>query len=129
MKESAIASHIVLDCSNRGVMLFRNNSGGFYDQTGRFVRYGLGSFTDKDKMKSSDWIGWTPIFITPEMVGRVLPVFTGIETKPPGWKMNPKEERSLHQKNFIDMIVKAGGYAGFATSVQDSRRITGYDSW
>lgn len=129
MNEKASASHILLDAGRRNVTLLRNNSGGFYDERGNFVRFGLGSYKEKDKKKSSDYIGWTPVFITPDMVGRVLPVFTAIETKQEGWKFNSSDKHSLYQKNFIDMVLRAGGYAGFATNVEEARRITGYEPW
>lgn len=127
MKESAVASHIRLEAANRGVDLWRNNSGGFYDLAGRFVRYGLGSFTEKDKCKSSDYIGITPVFIMPHHVGQIIGVFTAVETKPEGWHLVPSDERGLHQQKFIDIVLKAGGYAGFATSVADFRRIIHHD--
>jgi hypothetical protein len=43
--------------------------------------------------------------------------------KPEGWHLVPSDERGLSQKNFIDIVVKAGGYAGFATCVEDLERI------
>lgn len=127
MKESAVANHIRLDAGQRGCWLGRNNSGAFYDQSGRFVRYGLGSFTEADRMASSDWIGITPVLITPEMVGQLLGVFTAVETKSSDWKFNKSDKRSLYQSNFIDMVIAAHGYAGFATSVNDFRKIIRYD--
>lgn len=123
MRESAVASHIRLEAARCDVHLLRNNSGGFYDDRGRFVRYGLGSYMEKDELKSSDWIGWTAVFIMPEMVGSILPVFTAVETKPEGWKFSNADKRALHQKNFIDMVVSAGGKAGFAQSITDFRKI------
>lgn len=127
MKESATTSHVRLDAAYQGVVLLRNNSGAYYDENGRFVRYGLGSFTDKDEKASSDYIGYTPTFITPQMVGMILPIFTAVEMKPSDWKFNHLEKRALYQKNFHDMITAANGYAGFATCVNDFRRIIGRD--
>lgn len=127
MKESATTSYVRLEAAKLGDTLWRNNSGGFYDETGRFVRYGLGSFTDKDEKKSSDWIGITPKFITPQMVGTVLGVFTALEMKAEGWKFYQSDKRALHQKNFHDIVRANGGYAGFAIYPNDYRRITGRD--
>jgi hypothetical protein len=127
MKESATSSHIRLAAAQLGDQLWRNNSGGFFDNTGRFVRYGLGSFTDKDEMKSSDYIGIKPTFITPQMVGTVLGVFTAVEMKAEGWKFYQSEKRALHQRNFHDIVRANGGYAGFAIYPNDYRRITGRD--
>ena len=123
MNEKAVASRVRLDAAQHNVDLLRNNSGGFYDETGRFVRYGLGSYTKEQQLASSDFIGITPIFITPDMVGTFIGVFTAVETKPEDWKFNSSDKRSLHQKNFIDMVLKRGGYAGFAQNVEDFRRI------
>lgn len=123
MKESTIISHIRLDAAQRNLELWRNNSGGFYDETGRFVRYGLGSFLPQQKLKSSDFIGITPRIVTPDMLGQIVGIFTAVETKPENWKYNPKEERSLHQQNFINLVLKAGGYAGFARNIQEFRNI------
>lgn len=127
MNEKVVASHIVLDAAYRAVDLMRNNSGGFYDETGRFVRYGLGAYEDKHKLASSDYIGITPVFITPDMVGRIVGVFTAVETKASDWKFSSSDKRCLYQKNFIDKVIAAGGYAGFATCVNDFRKIIKHD--
>jgi hypothetical protein len=124
MKESAVTSHVRLDAAQRNVMLLRNNSGGFFDEKNRFVRYGLGSFDpEKDELASSDWIGWTPTFIMPHHVGTFLPVFTAVETKKSDFVFYKSDKRSCYQKNFIDMVLAAGGNAGFALNVADFRRI------
>jgi hypothetical protein len=125
MKESATTSHVRLDAANQGISLFRNNSGAWRDESGRLIRYGLGSFTKADKVASSDFIGITPVFITPDMVGKVLGVFTAVEMKPSDWKFLQSDERALHQSNFHAIVKKAGGFAGFATCVKDFRRIIG----
>ena len=125
MKESAITSHIRLDAANQGIDLWRNNSGGFYDETGRFVRYGLGSFTDRDQKASSDYIGIVPTLITPDMVGKIVGIFIAVEMKPEGWKFYQSDKRALYQRNFHDIVRKAGGFAGFATNILDFRRIIG----
>lgn len=123
MKETAVTSHIRLEAAKYGIELWRNNSGGFYDDKGRFVRYGLGSFSKDDDFASSDWIGIRPVLVTPDMVGQVLGVFCAVETKETGWVFNASDKRSLRQSKFIDMVKKAGGLAGFAASIEDFRRI------
>lgn len=124
MRESAVTSHIRLDAAQQGVLLLRNNSGAFTDEYGNFVRYGLGSFNpEKDKKASSDYIGITPIFITPEMIGRVLGVFTAVEMKPDNWKFLPSDKRALYQRNFHDIVKQNGGFAGFARNIEEFRRI------
>ncbi len=127
MNESAVTSHVRLEAANRGIELWRNNSGGFYDDKGRFVRYGLGSFTPQQECKSSDFIGITPVLIMPHHVGHVVGVFTAVEMKHEGWHLTPGDKRGLHQKKFIDMVLAAGGYAGFAKDIEDFRRIVKHD--
>ena len=125
MRESAAASHIRLDAAYLGVDLWRNNNGAFQDETGRWVRYGLcnESAQQAKHVKSSDLIGITPVMITPDMVGQVIGVFTAIETKPTGWRLVPSDDRGLAQKKFHDIVKKAGGFAGFASTVADFRKI------
>jgi hypothetical protein len=123
MKESAVSNHVRLYAAQLGIDLWRNNSGGFYDDKGRFVRYGLGNFTEKDGVKSSDFIGITPLIITAEMVGCTAGIFTAVEMKETGWHLTKGDKRGLAQKKFIDIVKKAGGYAGFATDTQDLIRI------
>lgn len=125
MKESAVTSHIRLVAAQMGIDLWRNNNGAFQDETGRVVRYGLcnDSAALSKKIKSSDYIGITPMVVTPDMVGKTIGVFTAIETKPSGWKLLPSDERGLAQKNFHDIVKKSGGIAGFASSVEEFIRI------
>lgn len=68
-------------------------------------------------MKSSDDIGYTKVKITPEMVGQTLAVFTSIEYKKPGFKIKsiyPEKSREAKQLVWNNMVVEAGGIAGFA---------------
>lgn len=123
MRESAVTSHVRLAAAQLGVTLWRNNCGGFYDDTGRFVRYGLGS---EAKLASSDFIGIRPVLITPEMVGNVIGVFTAVEMKAENWRFNKNDNHLLQQKHFIDIVNSNGGMAGFATNVDDFYRIIRY---
>lgn len=128
MKESATASHIRLDAAQQNIDLWRNNNGAFKDEkTGRWIRYGLcnDSASLNKQIKSSDLIGITPVMITPEMVGTVVGVFTAVETKPSGWELKPGDDRGLAQKRFHDIVKRAGGFAGFASTVAQFRRIIG----
>lgn len=127
MKESAVASHIRLAAGKLGIDLWRNNSGAFEDENGRWVRYGLcnDSAVLSKEVKSSDFIGITPVTITPDMVGQTIGVFTAIETKPSGWLLKPYDARGLAQEKFHDIVKAAGGYAGFASTVAEFKRIVG----
>lgn len=125
MKESATASHIRLDAAQQGVDLWRNNVGVLFDDNGRPVRYGLcnDSPSMNKVIKSSDFIGITPVMITPDMVGQVVGVFTAVETKASGWKLRPSDQRGLAQQKFHDIVKLAGGFAGFASTVEHFRKI------
>jgi hypothetical protein len=57
------------------------------------------------KKGSGDWIGWTPVLITPEMVGLTVLVFTSLEIKR---RTTPTPE----QKTWRTVIVEGGGIAG-----------------
>jgi hypothetical protein len=112
MNEQNIQQRIRLALSESGSRMFRNNSGAFKDATGRWVRYGVAS------PGGSDLIGWTPVKITPDMVGKTLAVFTAVEVK------TIKGKISHEQTNFIDRVKIDGGLAGVARSPEDARLIT-----
>jgi hypothetical protein len=112
MNEQSIQQHIRLALSESGSRMFRNNQGGYKDATGRWVRYGVAN------PGGSDLIGWTPVKITPDMVGRTIAVFTAVEVKGPKTKVTPE------QTNFIDRVKIDGGLAGVARSPEDARQIT-----
>lgn len=125
MKEHAVASHIRLDAAQRGLELWRNNVGVLPDENGRPVRYGLAneSAALNKRVKSSDYIGITPIIIQPWHVGALFGVFTAVETKASDWNYSPKDDHAFAQANFHDIVRRAGGLAGFARNIDDFRRI------
>lgn len=63
---------------------------------------------------SSDLIGWTPVVVTQDMVGKTVAIFTGVETKAANG-----DERT-DQENFIKQVTDAGGRAGFAYSAEEA---------
>lgn len=121
MAESEVQQQIVLAAPSVGVWLMRNNSGSLQNEKGQWVRYGLGNVSKQfnEVCKSTDEIGITQVLITPEMVGRVLGVFTAIEVKPPGWKLLPSDKRGKAQLAFMNRVRACGGIAGFARSVEE----------
>lgn len=107
-----------------GCRLFRNNSGGFYDKAGNFIRFGLMVNKKKwlAKFRTSDKIGFTPVTITPEMVGKTIPVITCFEDKKPDFTIREnykKGSREWMQKNWIDLIKSFNGIAGFVRGERD----------
>lgn len=126
MRESSVQQRVRLDAAQLGLNLWRNNNGALQDINGRVIRYGLANESKalNEKIKSSDLIGPTPVTAYVEGWGWVkLAVFTAVETKHEGWKFNPMDEREVAQKAFHDIVRAAGGFAGFATSVEDFRKI------
>lgn len=62
---------------------------------------------------SSDLIGWTPVVITPEMIGKTVAIFTAIETKVDGRKTTDEQDK------FIAAVLRNGGLAGVAYTEDD----------
>lgn len=124
--EDQVQQEIVLDAPKCSAILWRNNSGALPDARGVPVRYGLANLSKKqnENFKSSDEIGITTITITPDMVGKAIGVFTAVEVKEESWKYSG-EKREVAQKAFIDFVIAKGGFAGFAKSVEDFRKIIG----
>lgn len=125
MDEGAVQNHVRLAAAQLGIELWRNNIGVLKDERGVPVRYGLAndSANLNRKIKSSDLIGITPILVTPDMVGQIVGIFTAVEVKESEWVFRPNDEHALAQNNYCDIVRAAGGYAGFATSVAEFRRI------
>ena len=115
MSESAIQQRVLLEASNRGVTLWRNNVGACRTDDGRVIRYGLANESERmnKHIKSSDLIGITPTIIVPEHVGMVLGIFTAIECKRQDWRYSEADERTQAQRRFIDFVHNNGGFAGF----------------
>lgn len=127
--EELIQQKVRLDVARSGIDMWRNNVGvamhtDYYGKT-RAVRYGLLNDTEKinERFKSSDLIGIRPVLITADMVGQVLGVFAAIETKKSDWTYRPNDEHTQAQQRFIDLVRAAGGFAGFARSVDEARGI------
>ena len=107
--EAYVQNKIRLAVGSGEVRLFRNNTGALLDMQGRLVKFGLCK-------GSSDLIGFRSITITPDMVGQKIAVFSAIEVKDKG-------KATVEQKNFINIINNAGGYAGVAKNVNDAKKI------
>lgn len=107
--EEAVQAEVRLSAVKRGVQLWRNNVGVLVDATGRPVRYGLANDSKalNSKIKSGDLIGWRPVFITPEMVGKVLAQFVSIECK--SQKKHARIEKA--QTAWAELVRKNGGLA------------------
>jgi hypothetical protein len=98
---------IMLALSKRCI-LFRNQSG-FYIQDGRPIRYGIAN------PGGADLIGWTPIEITPDMIGQRVAIFTALEVK------TEKGRPTKEQLAFIEAVKRAGGIAEIVRSEDDAK--------
>ncbi len=121
MKESSVQQRIRLAAAACGFEMWRNNSGACIDQSGRLIRYGLANESKaiNDIIKSSDLIGIMPIMVTANMVGKRIGVFFAPECKHSNWKFNHLDEREVAQKAFHDIVIRAGGFAGFVRNERE----------
>ena len=110
MSEAAIQQSVRLALgSHPAVRMFRNNSGAYKDpRSGRVIRYGLAT-------GSADLIGWQSVLITQDMVGQRFARFVSVEVKAPKGRMTPEQE------TWRAAVLKAGGIAVVARSVEDVR--------
>ena len=94
--------------------MFRNNIGAYKMPDGRWVQYGVCN------PGGSDLIGWTPVIVTPDMVGQRVAVFTAVENK------TIRGKTTSAQENFIEQVLKAGGIAGVCRSADDAKQLLGF---
>lgn len=115
--EAEIQAEIQIAAVGFGCHLMRNNSGMLMDKGGRPVRFGLGNTSSQHnaRIKSSDLIGFT------YLNGHAI--FTAIECKSEDWRFSKMSTRENAQFAFLQWVEQNGGYAGFATCVNDLRRI------
>ena len=119
--EDEVSQLGIIQAAKCGSFLLRNNSFVLKNKEGTPVRAGLGNISQEQnkKFKSSDYVGITPIKITPDMVGKTIGIFTAVEFKKEGWIFNPNDDHEKAQLAFIDWVNARGGIAGFAASVDD----------
>jgi hypothetical protein len=111
--------------------VFRNNSGGCEDETGRMIRFGLGNTGEKNtnELKFGDYVGATSIVITPDMVGQTIGVFTNLEIKPDGHMQKTLSaasrlgSREYYQWKTCEFVKDIGGLAGFVCNGDDVKKV------
>lgn len=120
--EGAVSQAKLLEYDALGWRLFRNNSGVLLDKRGVPVRFGLGNTSPQVNAvcKSSDYIGWRPVLITPDMVGDVIAQFVSPEFKHEGWTPAPPTDRARYaheqaQRKWLDMVRADGGWGEFVS--------------
>lgn len=117
MTEKSLMHRLMLSFSAAGARVFRNHVGqAFQGRSLRVVRPGTVQVQPGDVLVyqartvraglctgSSDLIGWRPIDITPDMVGRRIARFVACEVKSGGGRIEPEQQR------FADAVREAGG--------------------
>lgn len=106
MTETTLVRTLIGHGSVFGARLFRNNVGR-YRYLDRWVQYGL-------CVGSSDIIGWTPVRIGPEHVGRTLAVFTAFECKV------GRRVTTVEQGAFLAAVRAQGGIAAVVRRLEDA---------
>lgn len=101
-KESNISRQIQLAATQAGHRLWRNQTGAHQDQTGRWIRYGVGG------VGGSDLIG---ISRTGTMIA--------LEVKTPRGRLTPE------QAAFLAMVASMGGIAACVRSVEEAMGVLG----
>jgi hypothetical protein len=131
---SILAAWVATHFTGLGARLFRNNvgmawvgnavplkNGNVLIEFPRHLPFGLlvpgADLSAKGKKKKtsggSDHVGWTPVTVTPDMVGQRLAVFTAVEEK------TLHDELTPDQRNFLDQVHRAGGLAYVARETTD----------
>jgi hypothetical protein len=111
---------IMLALGAEGACVFRQNVGQAW--VGRVIERGPRRITLADPRPfhaglckgSSDLIGWRPVIITPDMVGKPAALFVAIETKTARGRATPE------QQHFVDTVKAAGGCAGIARTIEQA---------
>lgn len=122
--ESTVQQEVQIEAMQFKCTLMRNNNGACTDKDGRLVRYGLGHVSPKQEIKSSDLIGITEVLITPDMVGKIVGVFTALEVKKEEWNPTKKlDDHEIKQNNFLQFVKSKGGIAAFVHKVDNLKDI------
>jgi len=102
MNENTLTKKIMLALPKL-VRVFRNHVGTVKDQRGVWHKFGL-------MPGSADLIGYAKIKITPDMVGKTIPVFTSLEVKTDKGKQHEaqlKWQNAMHNANAIHGVVRS----------------------
>lgn len=126
--EGKASLNVRLAANALGCRLYKNNSGVAYDASNRPVFFGLGNEGKKDdeSIRTPDWVGWMTVTITPDMVGKKIPIFAAIDAKKLGFSRKtsyPVGTREYGQNKFFELVTGVNGVAGFATNAKDVKQL------
>ncbi len=130
--EAKAKETVLLRAGQWNARLFCNNTGTAYTEGGRPVFFGLGNTGVKndESIRTPDDVGYTIVTVTPEMIGKKIAIFTAIDSKRLGFVVKTnysKGTREYGQQKFFNMVLEAGGIAGFACDAQQVDDI--YNNW
>lgn len=117
--EGNLIKSVQLRLTKCGAKLFRNNTGTGWVGKKERIPGGI-IIRDPRPLKaglfkgSSDLIGWTPVRITPEMVGKTVAVFTAIEVKTKNTRLTKP------QAQFIRRLLLDGGFGSKVMSAEEA---------
>lgn len=106
-KHSKLIEAVMLGASRLGHRLWRNERGIAYTRDGAVIRYGVGP------NGTPDLIGYVVVTVTPDMVGKTLPVFAAVEAKT--GEQGPRAE----QERFLKFLDGRGGFATWGNDADD----------
>lgn len=107
--ETNISNAIRMVLSAIGARVFRNHRGTHYTMDKkRIVTTGLAP-------GASDLIGWTPVTVTPAMVGKTVAIFTSVEVK------SGDNGTTTEQDDWLNAVRSYGGIAIVARSKEEAR--------
>jgi hypothetical protein len=111
-KEGAAIARVLLETTKDGWRLFRNTVGqGWTGKAGQVVEGGV-YLRNPQRVTfglctgSSDLVGWRPLEITADMVGKRVAQFVAVEVKTDSYK-----SLSPEQFNFLRQVLGSGGLA------------------
>lgn len=128
MRESELSKHILLAASKIGQRLFRNNVGQSWigksviAKRRMSVELEVGDVVVRQARRfhaglcegSSDYIGWTPVKITADMIGKEVAVFTAVEVKTRTGRPTDK------QIKFLSAVGRSGGFGTICRSPEEA---------
>lgn len=124
MREQDLQNQIRMALSKLGVTCFRGNVGQAWTgdeiiklHDGGILIPNARPFNTGLPAGFSDIFGLVPVFVTHEMVGKTLGVFTVIEVKTPTGRV------TTEQKHFLSVMAGRGAITGVARSVENAARI------
>lgn len=120
MGEATIQSEI-LGLSTGDIRLWRTNAG--MGWAGKAFRQGSATIIPNARAFHAmpegwpDLTGYVSVVITPEMIGKRIAIFAGVECK------SLKGVKKKTQESFRDQFLRQGAIAGFCRSIEDARKL------